>query len=270
MGELIAMLSLPFAARAMVGVVVSVCAALLGVILVQKRYSLIGHGLGDVGFAALSLALALGLPPLTVAIPLVVAAAIAIMFVSQRSGEGGDVTIGMVATGALALGVIVTALSRGFNMDVSSFMFGSIVAMSQTDGYLSLGLGAVVLCTFTLSYNRLFLISYDEGFARALGVNVRFYQFLIALLTALTVVLGMRMMGTLLISGLIIFPAVTARRVAGSFRALILLAALISAICYGAGVLLSFMVNLPTSASIVAVNAAAFCVAAAVGRAMGR
>ena len=269
--ELWEVLSSPFVTRALiVGVMVSLCASILGVILVLKRYSLIGHGLSEVGFAALSVALAFNLPPLYVSTPLVVAASFVIMFVSQRKRVGGDVAIGIAASGALAFGVLVTALTRGVNLDVCSYMFGSILAMTNEDVILSVALSLFVTGLFVLFYNRLFLITYNEDYARSLGINVTLYQFLISFLTALTVVLGMRMMGTLLISSLIILPAVTARRLVRSFRALVVLAACISLICFAAGLALSFVWNLPTGASIVSVNVAALMGAVLLARLMGR
>ena len=181
MTQLIEALSYPFVQRAIAaGVMISLCAALLGVILVLKQYSLIGHGLGDVGFASTSLAVALGLPVMAVSIPIVVIAACLIMFWSQRSKTGGDTAIGMVATGALSIGVIITAMSSGFNVDVNGYMFGSILAMSREDVIFSVVLSIVILVLFVVFYNRLFLITFDENFAKASGIRVGFYQFLIA------------------------------------------------------------------------------------------
>lgn len=261
MEQFISALAYPFVQRAIAaGVMISLCAALLGVILVLKRYSLIGHGLGDVGFASTSLAVALGLPVMAVSIPIVIVAACLIMFLSQRSKTGGDTAIGMVATGALSTGVIITAMSSGFNVDVNGYMFGSILAMSSEDVVFSVFLSIIILGLFVLFYNRLFLIAFDENFAKASGIHVGFYQFLIALLTALTVVMGMRMMGSLLISSLIIFPAVIARKIVTSFKAVAILSAFLSVVCFLAGLVLSFKMNLPTGASIVMVNLAVLIV----------
>lgn len=255
MTTIIELLSYSFIQRALaVGVLIALCAALLGVILVQKRYALIGHGLGDVGFASTSLAVALGLPILSVSIPIVVIAACLIMFYSQKMKAGGDVAIGMVATTSLSVGVLITAFSGGFNVDVSNYMFGSILAMSQTDVWFSLILSAVIIVLYVLFYNRLFLVTSDETYAKSSGIKVGFYQFIIALLTALTVVLGMRMMGSLLISSLIIFPAVTARKLVQSFKAVVITSVILSIICYMIGIGCSFILNLPTGASIVMVN----------------
>ncbi len=271
MNDILVMFSYSFIQRALiVGLLISLCAALLGVILVQKRYSLIGHGLGDVGFASTSLAVALGLPILPVSIPIVVAAACAIMFYSQKVKSSGDIAIGMVSTGALATGVVITAVSGGFNVDVSDYMFGSILAMSDLDVVLSLILSAVIIILFVCCYNRLFLVTCDETFARASGIRVGFYQFIIALLTALTVVLGMRMMGSLLISSLIIFPAVTAGKLVKSFKAVVGVSVVLSMACFFLGILLSFKINLPTGASIVIVNIAVLLIVLGIRRIMDR
>lgn len=253
--ELFSVLSYPFMIRAIiVGVLVSFCASLLGVILVLKRYSLIGHGLSDVGFAALALALAIGASPIYFATPIVIAASFIIMYVSQNKRINGDVAIGIFSTGALSFGIIITAISKGFNMDIYSYMFGSVLAMSSFDVVVSVILSIVVIATFVIFYNRLFIATTDEEFARAIGINVTFYQFLISFLTALTVVIGMRMIGTLLISSLIIFPAIIARRFVRSFKYLVALSALISVFCFIWGILISFFFNLPTGAGIVLVN----------------
>ena len=257
MEELIKLLSYPFISRALItGVIISLCAALLGVILVLKRYSMIGHGLADVAFAAVSLAVTLGLAPsshIFVTLPVVVIASFIIMNLTKK-GAKGDIAIGMVSTGALASGIIITYLSDGFNVDVTDYMFGSILATSSYDMYMSIVLIVVVLLMFILFYNRLFLITYDESFAESAGINVNAYQFLVSFLTALTIVIGMRIMGTLLISSLIIFPAVTGRRLVKSFRSLIILSAIISVVCFLMGFFTSYYMNLPTGASIVGAN----------------
>lgn len=155
--------------------------------------------------------------------------------------------------GALTIGVIITAVSSGFSADSYNYMFGSILAMTKSDVILSLVLSLVLIVGYIAFYNRLFLISFDEKFAKASGINVTFYQFLIALITALVVVLGMRMMGTLLISSLIVFPAIIAKKLTNSFKSLVAMSCLTSIICFLAGILASFYINLPAGASIVLV-----------------
>ncbi len=257
MAEFLNLLSYPFITRALItGTAISFCAALLGVILVLQRYSMIGHGLADVAFAAVSLAVTVGFSPtehIFITLPVVIVASFIIMSITKRGGKG-DIAIGMVSTGALALGIIITRLGNGFNIDVTDYMFGSILASSDFDMYMSIVLVIIVLVMFAVFYNRLFLITYDESFAASAGINVTFYQFLISFLTALTIVIGMRIMGTLLISSLIIFPAVTARRLVTSFRSLILTSAVISVVCFLIGFFASYYLDLPTGASIVGAN----------------
>ena len=252
---ILTLLNYDFIKRALIaGVLVSLCAALLGVILVLKRYSLIGHGLGDVGFVSISISLALGVSSLYISTPLVVIAAIVIMTVSQRAGNHGDISVGIVATGALSAGVIITSLSGGFNIDVYNYMFGSILSLSVRDVIVSGIASAAMLILYVLFYNRLFLVTYDEDYARSCGIKVGAYRLLISVLTAVTVVVGMRMMGTLLISSLIIFPSVTARKLVKGFRAMAIVSGAVSVICFLAGMFMSFLFDLPTGASIAATN----------------
>lgn len=266
-----AMLGLDFMTRALlVGTLVALCAALLGVVLVLKRYALIGDGLSHVGFGALSIAMALNLAPMAVAIPVVVVAAFFLLRLSESEGMGGDSAIAIASTGALTVGVIVSSLSKGMNVDVYNYMFGSILAMSDGDVYLSIALSALVLALFLLSYRRIFAVTFDERFARATGVRAELYNMLIALLTAVTVVIGMRMMGTLLISSLIIFPALTAMRVFRSFRSVTVCAAALSVVCVAAGLVASFALSIPAGASVVAANMVMFAVFSGVRFARGR
>ncbi len=251
---IIDLLKYPFMQRALIcGISISFCAALIGVILVLKRYSMIGHGLGEVGFAALSLALVLNLPQMYIAIPIVIVASFIILVISQKKGEAGDITIALVSTGALAFGVIITSLTSGFNIDVYNYMFGSILTMSTSDVVVSVVLSVLLVITYMFFYNRLFMITYDEKYAKVCGISVTFYQFLIALFTALVVVIGMRMMGTLLISSLIVFPAIIARKLTHSFKEMAIMSVAISILCFLFGLVISSLLNLPTGASIVVV-----------------
>lgn len=252
MGEILDLLSYTFIQRAMLcGIAISFSAALIGVILTLKNYSMIGHGLGEVGFAALSLALALNLPPIAVSIPLVIIAAIIIMVISQKKGESADIIVALVATGALAFGVIITSFTSGFGTDSYNYMFGSILAMTKSDVILSIILTVLSIGIYVVFYNRLFLVTFDEKYAKASGINVTFYQFLIALITALVVVVGMRMMGTLLISSLIVFPAIIAKKFTTSFKGLVIMSVLTSILCFIIGIFVSFFLNMPTGAGIV-------------------
>jgi zinc transport system permease protein len=254
MAEIVELLSYSFIQKAIVcGVAISFSAALIGVILTLKNYSMIGHGLGEVGFAALSLAVALNLPPITVSIPIVMIAAIIIMIISQKKGEDADIIIALVATGALAIGVIITSFTSGFGADSYNYMFGSILTMTTKDVLLSIILTVLSIGVYVVFYNRLFLVTFDEKYAKATGINVSLYQFLIALLTALVVVVGMRMMGTLLISSLIVFPAIIAKKFTTSFKGLVIMSVITSVLCFILGIFTSFLLNLPTGAGIVLV-----------------
>ena len=222
MTELLNMFSYHFMQRALiVGVLVSLCAAVLGVSLVLKRYSMIGDGLSHVGFGALAIASAFNLAPLAVAVPVVVIAAVLLLRLSRDGKIKGDAAIAMISSASLAIGVITVSLTTGMNTEVSSYMFGSVLSLSRGDAVLSAILSAAVLTLFVLFYPRLFAVTFDETFARATGTRTDVYNTLLAVLTAVTVVLGMRMMGALLISSLIIFPALSAMRVCRSFKKVI-------------------------------------------------
>ena len=265
------MLSYPFLNRAIVvGTLVSLCASLLGVSLVLKRYSMIGDGLSHVGFGALAIATAANAAPLAVAIPIVVAAAFLLLRLSENSKIKGDAAIALISTGALAIGVMAISLSNGTNIDVYNYMFGSILAMSRGDVRLSVVLAAAVLTLYVIFYHKIFAITFDENFARATGVKAGWYNMLIALLTAITIVLGMRLMGTLLISSLVIFPARTSMRILKSFRSVVICSAVLSVLCFLIGIFFSYIWSTPTGASIVCVNIAAFFVFWAASFLLGR
>ncbi|MGI6025537.1 MAG: metal ABC transporter permease [Candidatus Scatomorpha sp.] len=268
---LLEMLSYPFLVRAfVVGVLVSLCAALLGTSLVLKRFSMIGDGLSHVGFGALAIASALGVAPLAVAVPVVVIAAVLLLRVSQSGKVRGDAAIALISSGALAVGVLVISLTSGVNTNVSNYMFGSILTISGSDAVLSVILCAAVLVVFTLFYPRIFAVTFDETFARATGTKAEGYNMLLAILTAITVVLGMRMMGALLISSLIIFPALSAMRVFRSFRSVTVCSAVLSVVCFTLGMTLSYALETPSGASVVAVNIIAFAIFALAGRLLRR
>ena len=260
------MFSYTFILRAVIaGVLVSLCAALLGVTLVLKRLSMIGDGLSHVGFGSLSVAMAFQWAPMWVSMPVVLLSAFLLLRISENSKIKGDAAIALFSSSALAAGVIVTSLTKGMTLDVFNYMFGSILAMSNADVYMSAVLSAAVIVLFALFYNKIFAVTFDESFAKATGTNVSLYKMLIAALTALTIVVGMRIMGTLLISSLVIFPALTSMRVFAGFKRVIITSAVISVLCFFFGITLSYMLSIPAGASIVAVNLAVFGVFSGVG-----
>ena len=259
MSLLLEMFTYPFIVRAfVVGILVSLCAALLGVPLVLKRYSM--------SFGALSIAVACGWAPLPVSIPVVILAALGLLRLTERSRMGADAAIAVVSASSLAAGVIVTSLTTGMTTDVDSYMFGSILAMDRADVALSAGLSAAVLLLFVLFYHKLFAITFDESFSRATGVRVGLYNTFLSVLTALTIVLGMRMMGAMLISSLVIFPALSAMRVRKSFRGVVILAGILAVACFCLGLTASYLLSTPVGATVVIADLLAFLICCVIGK----
>lgn len=272
MGEIIAeMFSAPVLVRALiVGVLVSLCAALLGVSLVLKRYSMIGDGLSHVGFGALAVATVMNLAPMTVAIPVVILAAFLLLRLSSNGKIKGDAAIALISTSALAIGVMAVSMSSGMNVDINSYLFGSIISVSSGDVVISVILALAVLLMFVFFYTKIFAITFDENFAKATGTNANLYNMLIALLTAVTIVIGMRLMGSMLISSLIIFPALCSMRVFRSFKSVTICSAVISVTTFIIGMFISYIADTPCGASIVCVNIVFFVVFFVIGAVMSR
>lgn len=269
--KIILIFSMPFMQRALVGgIVISLCAALLGVSLVLKRYSMIGDGLSHVGFGAVVVASALNFAPLAVAIPVVVISAFLLLRLGESSEIKGDAAVALVSTGALAIGVTASSLTGGMNQDFNSYMFGTILGLSQSDVILSIAISVPVLLLFILFYNKIFAVTFDESFSRATGVKVSAYNALVAVLTALIIVLGMRLMGALLISSLVIFPSLTAMRVCRTFKSVVICSGAVSVICFISGICLSVLLDTPTGASIVISNIVAFVIFWTVGKIKNR
>lgn len=267
MNEIIEMLSFSFMQRAfIVGIPVALCAALLGVSLVLKRYAMIGDGLSHVGFGALAIASALNLAPLWVSIPVVVIAAFLLLCLSESSRINGDSAIAIISSGALAIGVVIATVGNGMNTDLSNYLFGSILATSESDAICSVCLSVVVLVMFVFCYGKIFAVTFDEVFSRATGVNSRVYNMVIAVLTALTIVIGMRIMGTLLISSLIIFPALTSMRLCKTYKKVIVWSSVVSIFCFISGVVASYFLEIPTGATIVITNIIMFIIFTAISK----
>ncbi len=258
--------SLKFMVYALIsGTLVSVCASLLGVTLVLKRYSMIGDGLSHVAFGSLAVAAAVGAAPMKVAIPVVIAAAFLLLRLSEKGKLKGDALTALISTGALAVGIMAISLSSGMNIDIYNYMFGSILALTKSDMILSVCLAAVVIPVFVLLYNSIFAVTFDPDFARATGTRVGIFDTVIAVLTAVTIVLGMRLMGTLLISSLIVFPPLTSMRVTKSFRGTVAVSSVIPVFSFVSGLMISYFCSTPPGASVVCVNIALFAVFALIG-----
>ena len=253
------MLSYPFIVRAfIVGILVSLCAALLGVSLVLKQYSMIGDGLSHVSYGALSIALACNIAPLKLSIPIVIAAAFLLLRMTGKNLMRSDAAIAAVSASSLAIGVSVTSLTTGMTTEINSYMFGSILAMTREDVWLGAVLSIIVLALFILSYHKIFAVTFDENFGKATGVKTSFYDSMIAILTAVTIVLGMQLMGAMLISSLVIFPSLTSMRLFQSFRGVVISSGILSVVCYCIGMVISYQSGMPAGASVVLMNLAAF------------
>ena len=256
---LLEMFTYPFIVRAFAaGVLLSLCAALLGVPLVLKRYSKIGDGLSDVSFGELSVALACGWAPLPVSIPVVIVAALGLLRMTERSRMGADAAIAVVSASSLAVGVIVTSLTTGMTTDVDSYMFGSILAMTQADVVLSALLCVGVLVLFVLFYHRLFAITFDESFSRATGGKVGLYNTLLSVLT-----------GAMLLASRVLLPALSAMGVETGFRGVVVLAGVLSVLGFCAGLTGSYLLSTPVGASVVVVDLLIFLLCCGVRRVRG-
>ncbi len=246
-----------------VGVLISLCASLLGVSLVLKRYSMIGDGLSHVGYGALAIASALKLGGeyrLEVSLPIVVAAAFLLLKLGSSTKINSDAAIAMFSTVSIAIGTILFSLSGGTAGDACNSLFGSasLITVTTKDMWLSIILCAVVIAVFVLLYHRLFAVTFDEKFMTAVGVNSGAYNLLLALLTAVTIVLGMQMMGAIMISGLIIFPPLSAMRVCNTFKSVIVVSGIISVICFVVGFITACVLQLQTGPVVIVANFVAY------------
>lgn len=258
---LIEMLSYGFIRRAIIaGVLISLCSSLLGVTLVLKRYSMIGDGLSHVALGSLAIASALNLAPLQLTLPVVIIAAFLLLRISENSAIKGDSAIAIISTGALAVGIFVISMTSGMNIDISNYLFGSILAISREDAWLSVGIAIAVIVLYLFFYHKIFAITFDETFASATGTKSKLYNSLIAVLTAVTVVIGMQLMGALLMSSFIIFPSLTANRLCKTFKSVVICSCAVSVFSVLSGIGISCVIDSPTGASIVIVNIVIFSV----------
>lgn len=247
-----------------VGIPVALCASLLGVTLVLKRLSMIGDGLSHVGFGALAIAAALNFgasanstATLLISLPIVIVAAFFLLRLSQNSKVNGDAAIALVSTGAIAVGYLLFNITgSGEPADICSSLFGksTIINIDNVIVPISLALSIIVLTLFILSFNRIFSITFDENFASATGVKTKRYNLLIAILTAVTIVLGMQLVGAIMISGLIVFPTITAMRVCKSFKSVVVTSGIISVVCFVIGFFAAAVYDFPTGPSVITVN----------------
>ena len=251
----------------LIGVLVAVCSSLLGVSLVLKRYSMIGDGLSHVGFGALAAAMALNFAPLAVSLPVVLITAVFLLRLSENSKMKGDAAIALISTSALAIGVIIISMTRGMNSDIGNYMFGSILTIGKSDLVLSILMSIIVLVLYVVYYNKIFAVTFDESFAKATGIKTGYYNMLLAILTASVIVVGMRIMGAMLISGLIIFPALSSMCVFKSFKSVVVSSVIISVISFIAGIIISVALDAPAGASVIITNLLVYIIFYTVGKA---
>ena len=247
------------------GVLISLCAGLLGVVLVLKRYSMIGDGLSHVAFGAMAVAAVLGFAPMTVALPVTVAVAVLLLLAGEKQLIKGDSAIAMLSAGSLAVGYLLLNLfpssdTGSLSGDVCASLFGStsMMTLSGADVWLCVGLSAAVIAFFILFYHKIFAVTFDEGFATSAGVRVRAYNFLIAAVSGIVIVLAMKLVGALLISSLIIFPALSAMRLFRSFKSVVICSAVLSVVGSLTGLLLALLLSTPTGASVAVVHIVIF------------
>lgn len=270
--KIVSYFSYPFVQFALIaGVLIALCAALLGVSLVLKRYSMIGDGLSHVAFGAMAVATVCGLAPMTVTLPITIIAAVILLGITSNSKIKGDAAIAMISVGALALGYLllnIFSASANVSGDVCTTLFGStsILTLSKSDVILCAALAAVVILVFVLFYHKIFAVTFDEGFASATGTNTKAYNTLIAVITAVVIVLAMKLVGALLISALIIFPALSAMRIFKNFFSVIISSAVISVLCAVTGIFVAILYGTPVGSTIVAANIVVFLICMSIGK----
>ena len=254
-----------------VGILVSLCSALFGVVLVLKRFSFIGDGLSHVAFGAMAVAAVVGVTDnMLIVLPVTTLSAILLLRAGQNARIKGDASMAMISVSALALGyLLMSVFSTSTNVagDVCSTLFGSfsILTLSSTDLWVCLIMSVAVSTLFALFYNRIFSVTFDENFSRAIGLNASLYNLLVAVVVAVIIVLAMNLVGSLLISALVIFPALSAMRICKSFRGVVTASAIISTACAAIGILLSILLSTPVGPTVVCADIIAFGVCFVLG-----
>ncbi|MBP6407917.1 MAG: metal ABC transporter permease [Fusobacteriaceae bacterium] len=242
------------------GIFIAISCSLLGVFLVLKNMSLIGDGLAHVSFAAIAIGLLVSDKPIIISIPIVIVASFLVLLLKEKAKIDADATIGLLSSFSIAVGVIIASVAKGFNIDLFSYLFGSILFISPSEMILSGLLAIILIVLVLLFYNDLFSITFDENFAKISGIKVRRINYLLSVLISVTIVLGIRIVGTMLISSLIVFPSVSALQISKGFKRTLMFSVLFSMIAVVLGIIFSYILNVPTGALIVVVNAIIFLI----------
>lgn len=247
--------SYTFMVRALVvGIAISICASLVGISLVLRKNSMIGDGLAHTAFGAFALAIVFNFAPLWFSLPIVILASFIILRLSKNQKVHGDAIIALLSASSLAIGTIAISIVKGVNIDLNSYLFGSVLSLNQSDTWLSIIVAILVILLYIFTHNRIFAITFDEEFSKSIGVKTNFYNIIFAIICSIVVVLGMRLLGALLISSLIIFPAISAMQFANSFKKVTIYAVVISVIAFVLGLVISYLAALPTGSTIVIIN----------------
>ncbi len=266
----------PFVRYALiVGVLISLCSSLLGVTLVLKRFSFIGDGLSHVAFGAMAIAAVVGLTnDMLIVLPITVICAVLLLRTGQNTKIKGDAAVAMISVGALAIGYLIMNIfssSSNLSGDVCTTLFGStsILTLTKTEVWLCIVLSLIVVAAFFFFYNKIFCVTFDESFSKATGTKTEIYNLIIAVIIAVIIVLAMNLVGSLLISALVIFPALSAMRVFKSFKSVTVCSAVLSVFCSSLGILVSVLFGTPVGSTIVAVDIVAFICSTVIGKIVG-
>lgn len=275
--KIITYLQFPFVRYALiVGVLIALCSSIFGVTLVLKRYSYIGDGLSHVAFGAMAVAGIVGLTDnMVIVLPVTIICAILLLRVGQNAKIKGDALVAMISVGSLAVGYLLLNIfltSSNLSGDVCATLFGStsILTLTGTQVWICLALSVLAIVSYTLLYNRIFAVTFDENFAKATGTKVDIYNLIIAVIIAVIIVLAMNLVGSLLISALVIFPALSAMRVFKSFKSVVICSSVISVVCAVFGILTSVVYGTPVGSTVVAADIAVFLVFLLIGKFAGR
>lgn len=275
--KIITYLQFPFVRYALiVGVLIALCSSIFGVTLVLKRYSYIGDGLSHVAFGAMAVAGIVGLTDnMMMVLPVTIICAILLLRVGQNAKIKGDALVAMISVGSLAVGYLllnIFSTSSNLSGDVCATLFGStsILTLTGTQVWICLALSVLAIVSYVLLYNRIFAVTFDENFAKATGTKVEIYNLIIAVIIAVIIVLAMNLVGSLLISALVIFPALSAMRVFKSFKSVVICSSVISVVCAVFGILTSVVYGTPVGSTVVAADIAVFLVFLLIGKFAGR
>lgn len=261
MSNIIEMFSYSFMIKALiVGVLISLCASLIGVSTVLRRNSMIGDGLSHVAFMTFAIATILNVAPLYFSIPIVIIVSFLILRLNSNNKIHGDSIIALASASSLAIGTFLISITKGVNIDINNYLFGSILGVDTLDVIISIILTSIVLFIYLVFYNKIFAITFDETFSKSIGIKTNVYNALFAVLCSLVVVVGMRLMGSLLISSLIIFPALSSMQLFKKFKSVVISSVIISIISFILGLVLSYIFSTPTGATVVIVNLVVFII----------